>query len=99
MSGLLGNLPSRSHADLYSLRDKLSPADQEQVAPYEHRAFAREVVADSPLMALSLFAGVPLYQTAKLLGLSKARTKPSLDQLKQAYIGIGEGLLTGLGSR
>lgn len=99
MSGLLGNLPSRSHAELYSLRDRLPPDQQAQIAPYEHRAFAREVVADSPLMALSLFAGVPAYQLAKLLGMTGSRTGPSLDQLKQGYIGIGEGLLTGLGRR
>lgn len=92
MSGLLGDLANRSHADLYSLRDRLSADDQRRVAPYEHRAFTREVVADSPLMALSLIAGVPLYQLAKLTGVAKARTPPSIEQARQAYIGIGEGL-------
>ena len=99
MSGLLGNLDKRSHADLYSLRDKLPVDQQSLVAPYEHRAFAREVIADSPIMALSLSLGIPAYQLAKLLGITQSRTGPSLEQMKQGYVGIGEGLSGLLGGR
>ena len=92
MSGLLGDPRTMPHAALYALRDRLPPEEQARIAPYEHRAFAREVVADSPLMALSLIAGVPAYQVAKALGIARSRTRPSVEQLKQGYIGIGEGL-------
>jgi hypothetical protein len=93
MSGLLGNL---SHAELMALREKSPPERQGMLAPYEHRAFAREATAENPLMALSLATAIPAYQLAKLLRLHGSRTGPSLEQMRQGYVGIGEGLKTGL---
>lgn len=85
-------LAERSHAELYNLRGQLPKDQQNKVAPYEHRAFAREAVAENPAMAASLAVAIPLYSAAKALGLSKARSGASLDEMAQGYTGIGEGL-------
>ena len=82
MSGLLGNM---SHAELMALRDKSPPDRQSALAPYEHRAFARESTAENPLMALSLATAIPAYQLAKLLKLQNSSTGPSLEQMRQGY--------------
>ena len=84
-------LAGLSHADLYMLRDQL-PQYQGLLAPYEHRAFAREAVSKNPLLALSIATAIPLYQLQKLFGASNARSAPSLDQMTQGYKGIWEGL-------
>jgi hypothetical protein len=90
-SGLLGNL---SHADLYTMRSKArTQAEQDALAAEEHRAFARESVRENPLMALSLLPAVPLYQLYKATGLSGARSRPSLNQLKSGLLGIKDGLV------
>jgi len=69
---------------------------QDQLAGYEHRAYAREAVADNPFMAISELAATPIYQVAKLLprkltGL-RSRSNPSWSQMGQGLLGIGEGL-------
>lgn len=96
MSGLLGltdeELARLDQHALLSLR-KEHPDLQGKLAPYEHRAFAREQVQRSPVNALGLIGLIPAYQLAKLLGLHGARTGPSLEQMKQGYVGLGEGLL------
>ena len=92
MSGLLGDL---SHADLLRMRS-MPGADQRKIAPYEHRAFAREQVSENPINALGLALGIPAYQLLKLLGLHGSRTGFDLEQAKQAYVGVGEGLKMGL---
>ena len=100
MSGLLNPkfLESLSHADLLMMRQNATPEMQKLLAPYEHRAYAREVVADSPGKALSLGLLIPGYQMAKLVGAHSARTPASWEQLIQGYRGIGEGLgLSGYG--
>lgn len=81
-------------AELLRMRDNAkSRAEHNRLAPYEHRAFAREAVADNPLMALPLGVATPLYTLGKAAGLLKARSDPSLEEILQAYRGIGEGLL------
>jgi len=87
------DLSKLSHAELYQLREKQKGlADQLRLAPLEHRAFAREVTANNPLMALSLGAAIPLYSASKALGISKARTPANLDEITGGFTGIGEGL-------
>lgn len=66
--------------------------EQDRLAGYEHRAYARETVADNPLMALSLLIATPAYQVAKLTGLTSGRSAPSAWQMGQGLLGIGEGL-------
>jgi hypothetical protein len=65
---------------------------QALLSPYEHRAFAREEVSQNPLSAIPLAGAIPAYQLQKLLTGAGARTPPSLDQMKQGYLGIWEGL-------
>jgi len=59
-------LAKMSHAELFLAREKPG-ADQKRLAPAEHRAFAREAVADNPAMALSLGLAIPAYTAAKML--------------------------------
>lgn len=85
-----------SQGELLQLRDVTYKDDklmQELLAPYEHRAFTREATKDNKLMAAPIAAALPFYQLYKLLGLSSARTAPSLEQLKSGYRGIYEGLV------
>ena len=92
MSGMLG-LDGMTLAELQALRNQPG-ADQRKLAPYEHRAFAREWTADSPLVAApSLTFAIPAYTAAKALGLQKARSPASLREMGQAYVGMLEGLL------
>lgn len=108
MPGLL-DLEGLDHATLSMMRDKLkggSPEDQ-QLAPYEHQAFARQWVGENPLLAApSLAIASPLYYLAKQkpilvaaqsLGLvGPGATPASLEQLKRSYAGIGQGLMSNL---
>ena len=90
--GLLGSM---GFNDLWRMRNAAQGKDaQNAIAPYEHRAFTREATQENPLAALSLSLGIPVYQLAKMLGLTDSRSDPSLEQAKQAYIGVGEGLLS-----
>lgn len=70
---------------------------QNLLAPYEHRAYAREIVAENPLMALGLLGAIPGYQIKKLvkkglLNQPYSRSEPSMEQVKQGYMGLWEGL-------
>ncbi len=91
----LNNVPDATlaqlpHALLYAARDYITPDQQGRLSGFEHRAFARESVADNPLMALPIAAAIPAYQLYKLF--NQARSQPSLSQLGQGLSGIGEGL-------
>jgi hypothetical protein len=91
-NGILGSM---GFNDLWRMRNAAQGKEsQNAIAPYEHRAFAREATQENPLSALSLALGIPAYQLAKLLGLTDSRSDPSLEQMKQGYIGVGEGLLS-----
>lgn len=87
-------MSSMSWDELIDLRSRFdgNPEAQKKIAPYEHRAFAREAVAKNPINALGYAFMIPGYQAAKAVGLLGARTKPSFEQLKQGYLGVGEGL-------
>lgn len=80
---------------LLQLRRNAPPEQQAMLAPYEHRAYAREAVAENPLMALPMALMVPGYQLHKLLG-AGARTRPSWEQLSQGLLGTGEGFTQGM---
>jgi hypothetical protein len=82
-----------SHADLYNARRGQAQVMQAMLAPYEHRAAAREATQQDPMMALSYGVAAPGYQIYKALGFGDSRSGADLNQLKQAYIGIIEGLL------
>lgn len=85
-----------SWSELFNLRNRpenQTPEIQAQLAPMEHRAYARETVADSPLMgAIQMGVATPAYTLAKLFGVQQARSPASLNELLQGYAGIGDGL-------
>lgn len=82
----------QTFSELRAARD-LPGADQQKLAPMEHRAFAREWTQENPLLAVpSLAFAIPGYAVAKKLGLIGARTQPSLEQIGQSYLGIFDGL-------
>ncbi|AVO23112.1 hypothetical protein RIVERRIDER_24 [Xanthomonas phage RiverRider] len=83
------------HADLLNLRANIPPDDPRQIelAPMEHRAFAREWAKSSPVMAsLSLPFAIPAYTAGKSVGLINARTPASMTQMTEGYKGMWEGL-------
>lgn len=84
-------LASLSHDTLYRAREHAAKADQNRLAKYEHRAFAREVIPERPTMALSLPFAIPAYQAYKAVA-GKSRSQGSVDQTLQAFIGVGEGI-------
>ena len=83
-----------SHAELLGARSKTKdPKVQAQLAPLEHRAFAREFATESPVAAaVSLPFAIPAYSVAKALGLQKARSPASWEEMRQGFTGLGEGL-------
>lgn len=85
-----------SWAELLEARRKTNdPKLQELLAPYEHRAYARETVADQPWMAPvfpPMIAGYQLLKAAR----GGARTKPSMAQVGHGLLGTWEGLRQGL---
>lgn len=88
----MGLLSQMSHSDLYRMRQNYP--DQNAIAPYEHRAFAREWAQESPVAAgLSLPFAIPAYSLYKLFG-ADARSQPSMEEIMQGYKGLGEGLLS-----
>lgn len=98
MPGLLDlndeSLAKMPWSDLIALRQKMTtPEQQMTIAPYEHRAYARENtngLLDAAQMALL----IPGYQGYKLLtSLQPAsRTGASWKQLQQGLLGTWEGL-------
>ena len=88
---------------LQDLRDKNAGDQQmqQQLAPFEHRAYARESVAENPLNALKFAFMIPGYQAAKASGVldSDASTTPaSFDQVTQGFAGISDGLKENYGN-
>lgn len=90
-----GRYDGMTHADLMALRNSLAPTDprQQQIAPYEHAAYAREWTQQNPLTAIpSLTVAIPAYALAKQFGLIGARTRPSFEQVAMGYRGMGQGI-------
>jgi hypothetical protein len=81
--------------ELRELRASLpDPEAQKFLAPYEHRAYARELMGQDPKMGLGLLAGIPGYQIAKGLGMgSRTGSRDPWGQIKGGYTGLGEGLM------
>lgn len=79
------------HASLYNARRLVPGSEQGAISPYEHRAFAREATAENPWMGIPIAAGTVAYQPYKMLT-GQARSEPSLKQVGQGLLGVGEGL-------
>jgi hypothetical protein len=84
----LAQLP---HWMLYSARAYIPKEAQDRIAPYEHRAFARESVGENPLMALPTAIGTLAYQPYKML-MGQSRSAPSIGQMGQGLMGVYEGM-------
>lgn len=92
MPGMLP-LGEQTHEELYRAR-RAPDADQGMLAPFEHRAFAREFAKESPLRAaISLPFAIPAYTAAKAAGLTGARSPASLDEMFAGFHGLAEGML------
>jgi hypothetical protein len=93
-------LSGMDHATLYNLRSRnQDPAMQALLAPYEHRAFARQATQENPLMSAPIAVATPLYAGAKALGIAgradpgTPTTPPTMRQVGQGLLGVGEGLV------
>lgn len=84
-------LANLDHSVLLSARNGAPKYVQNLLAPYEHRAFAREATMENPLLALPIASGAVLYQPYKAI-MGKSRSDPSLNQMGQGLLGVGEGL-------
>lgn len=86
----LGQLP---HAKLVNMRDAAGNGKdiQNLLGPYEHQAFAREVVKDNPLMSAPALAGALLYDPAKLTPWANGRSDPSMQSMAQSLLGWRQG--------
>lgn len=86
-------------AQLEDMRKGAPQNVQDQVAPYAHRAFTRMVAEDNLPGAAATAVAIPAYTAAKALGLMGSRSKPSLEEIKQGYVGLGEGLKKRFGGK
>lgn len=85
-------LSQLSRHQLYEMRNQPG-ADQQLLAPLEHRAYAKEYVTADPWRAVpSLAVAIPAYTALKALGLKKARSPASVNEMVQGYAGIMDGL-------
>jgi lipid II:glycine glycyltransferase (peptidoglycan interpeptide bridge formation enzyme) len=87
-------LAKMDHSDLYNLRSSMKGNKEAQnvIAPFEHRAFAREATANNPLMSVPIAAAIPIYTAAKAVGLTGARSGASVDEVVEGYTGLAEGI-------
>lgn len=84
-------LAKMPHWMLYQAREHIPPEQQDRVANFEHRAFAREEVASNPMMALPVAAGALAYQPYKMF-MGGSRSHPSFGQMGAGLRGVYEGL-------
>lgn len=90
-------LATMDHATLYTLRAR-NESNRDVfalLAPFEHRAFAREATAENPALAVPIALATPLYAGAKAVGLMRDggnATDPSMKQVGYGLAGVGEGL-------
>lgn len=84
-----------SQHELLRLRAMFDGNDdmQAMLGPMEHEAFAREYTEENPWVgAPAMLAAAPAYTAAKALGLHGGRSPASMNEIAQAYRGVGEGL-------
>jgi len=86
---------AKSHAELYMERERATtPEERQRLSGPEHRAFAREAIAENPLLAVPIAAAIPLHQARKIVagGLRENGSQPSVTQMVEGYKGVGEGV-------
>lgn len=84
-------LAKMEHYKLMQLRNTPN-VDQDYLAPYEHRAFSRELLQEKPYYAPAVAAAIPVWEIAKLLSPTNlgSRSKPSIQSMIQGYKGMGD---------
>jgi hypothetical protein len=86
------DLNNKTFEEIRALRAQPG-ADQNLLAPIEHRIYAKDTVMQSPVLGTAQMAlAIPAYTAAKALGLQSARSSPSLYEMGQGYAGIWDGL-------
>jgi len=91
-------MPYLDDSDLYAAyRERNKPeskgrAKQDLIAPKEHGQFLEEVTGNNPLVGTAVMAFAPGYSAAKALGLMKARSSGSVNEVLEAAKGYGRGL-------
>lgn len=96
-------LSSLDHGTLLELRRKATTKEQQnKLAPYEHRAWAREYIKDNPEAALVIPGMILAYNLAKetdlMAGRSESGTKAIVEGMKGWLEGIGGATKEGLDS-
>jgi hypothetical protein len=90
-------LEAMPHADLLRLREsnRSDIAVQALLAPFEHRAFAREATRENPLLGVPIAIAAPVYYGAKKLGFmtDDNTAPPTLGQVGAGLMGVGEGFV------
>lgn len=82
-----------SWEDLLHLRKGATTKEQQnKIAPYEHRAWAREYVKDNPEAALILPGLIMGYNAAKAIGLKEGRSDASAAAILEGLKGTIEGI-------
>lgn len=88
-------LASKTFGEMYQIRK--TATNQEEANRYgnfEHRAYVREGVQENPANLLAMPVAIPVYAAGKATGVIKgSRSETSVEQMKQAYIGYGEGVV------
>lgn len=92
------DLLNLDHTTLYQLRAR-NEGNRDvfsYLAPFEHRAFAREATDENPALAVPIALATPLYAGAKAMGIMRSggnATDPSLKQIGYGLAGVGEGII------
>lgn len=99
--GMLMNeseLATKSFGEMVGIRETATNQEEANTyGNYEHRAYSREEVSKNgtPGMKVALPLAIPAYYVGKKTGMIEgSRSEPSLEQVKQAYTGYAEGMVT-----
>lgn len=83
----------KSWKELLELRRKASTKEEQNViAPYEHRAYAREYVKENPEAALVMPGLILGYNTLKAVGEKEGRSDASFKTILEGMKGAIEGI-------
>lgn len=86
-------LASMSHMSLIGLRSKATTEEeQSKVAPYEHRAFAREYIEENPEAAIVMPGMIMAYNVLRKAGVLKGRSDPNAKHIIEGLKGYVEGV-------
>lgn len=85
----------RAFYELLRARDAIPKNDPRQniLGPREHGAYAEMRVRKRPIYGLAeQLVAIPAYTAAKAVGVMGGRSKPSIDEMAEAYRGVGRAL-------